>query len=167
MLRRGDKSKYLNLRRIPKAEVRLLWDVDYYDLPLEGVAEWKGNKYWFSSIAEEVPDQNEFFLIKLPKSEMKKIEDLQQLRELMHDASNRHDDRYSNRWKWEDLKDGNWTAAYEESKHLFEEFIVAARSLPQPDLDLGEVIGWCFWKEPETQPNGAGNPGSGPSAYDL
>ncbi len=152
MLKIDDKPKYLVLPRISNAEVQLLWDVEYYDRPLEGVAEWNGRKYWFTSIQEEVPDQKEFFLIKLPESEMKKVEDIQQLRESIYDASNRHDEGRSNRWKWDELKGDSWSAAYKESQGSFESFVMASSRLAQPDFDRGEVIGWCLWKEPETEP---------------
>ncbi|WP_265594403.1 hypothetical protein [Haloferula sp. BvORR071] len=50
MLSARNKNTYLALPRIPNAEVRLLWD-----LPLQGVAEWKGQRYWFDTIEEEIP----------------------------------------------------------------------------------------------------------------
>ena len=146
MLRIADKPEYLLQPRIANAEVRLLWDVDYYDRPLEGVAEWKGGKYWFTSIQDEVPDQQEFFLIRLPESEMKKVEDIQRMREAIHDASNRHDEGHASRWKWADLTGDDWNAAREESSASFEKFSEASSRLPQPDFELGEVVGWCLWE---------------------
>ncbi|WP_265594402.1 hypothetical protein [Haloferula sp. BvORR071] len=35
------------------------------------------------------------------------------------------------------------------SEELFRAFAEASGKLPQPDISLGEVIGWCFWSEPK------------------
>lgn len=149
MLKASDKSQYLTRPRIPNLEVNLLWDVAYYDLPLEGVAEWQGVKYWFATIAEEIPDQKEFFLLRLPSAEMRKVEEIQRLREDIIDAGNRHDLRHATRWDWSTLRGEIWKHAYEKSQQVFQAFSKASAKLPQPDFSMAEVIGWCYWKEPE------------------
>lgn len=150
MLRLEDKPTYLSLPRIPNSEVVILWHVDYHDGPLTGVAEWNGNRYWFDSIGEEVPDQKEFYLIRIPESEMRKAEVLQELRERIYDAGNRSDSVHSRRWKWDDLEGDGRDRAIAESDARFSEFIAARDLLPQPDLSSGVVTGWCLWCESTT-----------------
>lgn len=147
ILRGVDKTAYLAKPRIPLSEVSLLWDVCYYDLPLEGVAEWKGERYWFDTIEADMPDRKEFFLFRLPASELEKLAALQGLRERLVGRGNRHDDRHLE----------NWDAANpspfgeKDQRHLsaFSRFDEASKKLPQPSFEKSELIGWCHWSETE------------------
>ena len=49
---RGDSHSYLDLPEVDKAEVRMLWHSDFWDVPLNGLATYQGRKYWFQTLED-------------------------------------------------------------------------------------------------------------------
>jgi len=43
----SEKGAYLRLPKIDAQEVRLLWHVNFWDIPLNGVVRYKEQKHWF------------------------------------------------------------------------------------------------------------------------
>lgn len=143
MLRLADKARYLATPRVPREQIRFLWYVDYWDGPLNGVCEWNDELLWFDSVAEEVPRQREFFLIRLPAAEMARAEAQQALWEKWFPES-RH------RWGDEASRDAGvpLTPGYltqVEATHAA--YKREAADLPEADISAGQPVGWSLWQE--------------------
>jgi hypothetical protein len=119
--------------------VEIVWTYDYYDSPLEGFAEWKGQKYWFSSIEEDLFQQNEFYLMRLPDSEILKIEEMRQLHASKDESFHQQYGRLLE--KGPVLKGVALAAANAEATRLMNAFLDDVERRPKPDVTQGEVIG--------------------------
>ncbi len=51
------EKNYLQLPRIERADVKLLWADGYWDGPLSGVLLYQGREYWFQMILDLVDDE--------------------------------------------------------------------------------------------------------------
>jgi hypothetical protein len=123
------------IAEIPRAEVRVLWVNDVYDIPLLGMAEVGGNRYLFKIIDLSALDRDDesgsYWLIALTPEELRDEE------------------------RWHDLfcrKVGthfDFTGRPAPSKEeiCFDEFYVPFRLRAQPDYANNEVIGW--FRNPE------------------
>ena len=71
---KGIDSKY-NLARLPSEEIKLVYENNSWDGPLEGICEWKNEKYYFMCFDQLEDDGNDdrwprkYALIKLTEEE--------------------------------------------------------------------------------------------------
>jgi hypothetical protein len=144
MIHLADKPRYLQAPRVARSAVNLLWHCNYYDGPLQGVCELKGERLWFDTIEEEIPDQEEVFLFRLPDSEMKKLEAEQELRERIVGRGNRYD-----ALRGEDCAgvEPESISASGRRAAAFEEYIEAAKKLPPANTRSEDVVAWFAWRD--------------------
>jgi hypothetical protein len=118
------------LPEIPRADVRILWANDFYDGPLQGMAEVYGTRYLFDVIERDtLGTENEsraFWLIFLRSDQL-------QDEEAWHDLFCRKVGTHF---------DFTGRPAPRSEDICMEEFYEPYQRRPQPDYSGNDVIGW-------------------------
>jgi hypothetical protein len=109
-----DKSDLIALPQLDEREVQFLWSVEWWDGPLNGLAEYQGKKCWFNFHHEDESGSHYHYVL----YELSGLEEQQA------------EDWYRSRGRW----DGKQWAGRDESKH--------DASWTGPTLSVIPVLGW-------------------------
>jgi hypothetical protein len=124
------KSDTDAIREVPRAQVRILWVTDFYDIPLQRVAEVDGCRYLFDIIDRDAlgteDESATYWLITLSSEQLREEEG-------WHDLFCR---KVGTHFDYT----GRPTPANEEVRP--DEFYEPYRLRAQPDSRSNEVVGW-------------------------
>src|SRR6266704_872833 len=75
----SEQDSYLQLPRIDRSEITLLWASDWWDGPKSGLLRYEGTKYWFELCSESDDPQfadyyRRFLIIQLSDEQMEEEE---------------------------------------------------------------------------------------------
>lgn len=124
------KSNTAAIREIPRAEVRILWVNDFYDVPLQGMADVYGARFLFDIIDRETlgtdEESHRYWLIALSPEQLREEEG-------WHDLFCRKVGTHF---------DYTGRSAPAKEDVCLDEFYEPYRLRAQPDYTSNEVIGW-------------------------
>jgi hypothetical protein len=124
---------YRDLPRLPEDEVRLLWHDDFWDGPLSGVLEYRGERLWYL-LHEEAPESEpgwyrRFLVVRLTPDQLREEEYWQ---DLFGRCVGTH----------ADYGDSGRVLGELQPKERWSEFYDAYAKRAPMDLTENEVVGW-------------------------
>jgi hypothetical protein len=126
---------YLRAPHIDRADVRLLWHVDFWDGPRSGMLVYRGEECWFQVVAESKDDDTAWYrrFVVLRLSPEQHAEECR-WHELFRSKVGVHTDY--------EAPEQRPAVGYLWPREWWHEFYYAYRQRTPPDFSANEVLGW-------------------------